>query len=55
MYYKCDVLFAKIDVNVIRIITLRKVGFNSMSNLIVILFNLMYHVFYVGFICKGCV
>ena len=26
-----------------------------MSNLIVILFNLMYLVFYVGFICKGCV
>ena len=26
-----------------------------MSNLIVILFNLMYPVFYVGFPCKGCV
>ena len=26
-----------------------------MPNLIVILFNLMYPVFYVGFLCKGCV
>ena len=26
-----------------------------MPNLIVILFNLMYLVFHVGFICKGCV
>ena len=26
-----------------------------MSNLIVILFNLLYLVFHVGFICKGCV
>ena len=26
-----------------------------MPNLIVILFNLMYPVFYVGFHCKGCV
>ena len=26
-----------------------------LSNLIVILFNLMYPVFYVGFHCKGCV
>ena len=26
-----------------------------MPNLIVILFNLMFPVFYVGFICKGCV
>ena len=31
------------------------VGFNSVSNLIVILFNLMYPVFYVGFPCKDCV
>ena len=31
------------------------VGFFSVSNLIVILFNLMYPVFHVGFICKGCV
>ena len=31
------------------------VGFYSMSNLIVILFNLMYLVFVVGFYCKGCV
>ena len=31
------------------------VGFNSMSNLIVILFNLIYPIFHVGFICKGCV
>ena len=31
------------------------VGFNSMPNLIVILFNLMYPVFHVGFICKGYV
>ena len=30
-------------------------GFNSMPNLIVILFNLMYLIFYVGFFCKGCV
>ena len=31
------------------------VGFYSMSNLIVILFNLLYPVFIVGFNCKGCV
>ena len=30
------------------------VGFNSVPNLIVILFNLLYHVFIVGFNCKGC-
>ena len=31
------------------------VGFNSVPNLIVILFNLLYSVFIVGFNCKGCV
>ena len=31
------------------------VGFYFVPNLIVILFNLMYPVFYLGFICKGCV
>ena len=31
------------------------VGFNFMPNLIVILFNVLYPVFHVGFICKGCV
>ena len=31
------------------------VGFNSMPNLIVIMFNLLYPVSYVGFVCKGCV
>ena len=31
------------------------VGFYSVPNLIVILFNLMYHVFVVGIYCKGCV
>ena len=31
------------------------VGFNSVPNLIVILFNLIYPVFHVGFICKSCV
>ena len=31
------------------------VGFYSVPNLIVILFNLLYPVFVVGFICKGCV
>ena len=31
------------------------VGFYSMPNLIVILFNLVYLVFIVGFDCKGCV
>ena len=31
------------------------VGFNSMTNLIVILFNCLYTVFIVGFNCKGCV
>ena len=31
------------------------VGFNSVPNLIVIVFNFMYPVFHVGFICKGCV
>ena len=30
-------------------------GFNSVPNLIVILFNLLYPVFIVGFDCKGCV
>ena len=29
------------------------VGFNSVPNLIVILFNLLYPVFIVGFNCKG--
>ena len=31
------------------------VGFYSVPNLIVILSNLMYHVFVVGIYCKGCV
>ena len=31
------------------------VGFYSVPNLIVILFNLMYTVFVVGIYCKGCV
>ena len=31
------------------------VSFNSMPNLIVILFNLLYPVFIVGLYCKGCV
>ena len=31
------------------------VGFNSVSSLIVILFNLLYPVFIVRFNCKGCV
>ena len=31
------------------------VGFYSVPNLIVILFNLVYPVFIVGFDCKGCV
>ena len=31
------------------------VGFNFVPNLIVILFNLLYLIFYVGFHCKGCV
>ena len=31
------------------------VGFHFVSNLIVILFNLLYHVFIVGFNYKGCV
>ena len=31
------------------------VGFHSVPNLIVILFNLLYPVFVVGFVCKGCV
>ena len=31
------------------------VGFNSEPNVILILFNLMYPVFHVSFICKGCV
>ena len=31
------------------------VGFYSVPNLIVILFNLLYLVFIVGFNCKGCV
>ena len=30
-------------------------GFNSVPNLIVILFNLLYPVFIVRFNCKGCV
>ena len=31
------------------------VGFYPMPNLIVIIFNLLYPVFIVGFDCKGCV
>ena len=31
------------------------VGFYSMPNLIVIIFNLLYPVFIMGFGCKGCV
>ena len=31
------------------------VGFNSVPNLIVIVFNLLYPVFIIGFNCKGCV
>ena len=31
------------------------VGFNFVRNLIVILFNLLYPIFIVGFNCKGCV
>ena len=31
------------------------VGFNSVTNLIVILFNLLYLVFIMGLYCKGCV
>ena len=31
------------------------VGFYSVPNLIVILFNLLYLVFILGFDCKGCV
>ena len=31
------------------------VGFNSVPNLIIILFNLLYPIFIVGFNCKGCV
>ena len=31
------------------------VGFYSVLNLIVIKFNLLYPVFHIGFICKGCV
>ena len=31
------------------------VGFYSVPNLIVIIFNLLYPVFIVGFNCKGCV
>ena len=31
------------------------VGFYFVPNLIVILFNLLYPVFIVGFVCKGCV
>ena len=31
------------------------VGFNSVPNLIVILFNLLYPIFIVGFNYKGCV
>ena len=30
------------------------VGFNFVRNLIVILFNLLYPIFIVGFNCKGC-
>ena len=31
------------------------VGFYSVPNLIVIIFNLLYPIFIVGFNCKGCV
>ena len=36
-------------------ITLCFVGLYSVPNLIVMLFNLLYPVFIVGFHCKGCV
>ena len=35
--------------------TMYLVSFYSVPNLIVIIFNLLYHVFIVGFDCKGCV
>ena len=35
--------------------TIYFVGFNSVTNLIVIMFNLLYPVFNVRFNCKGCV
>ena len=35
--------------------TMYLVGFYSVPNLIVILFNLLYPVFILGFDCKGCV
>ena len=31
------------------------IGFYSMPNLIVIIFNLLYPIFIMGFDCKGCV
>ena len=31
------------------------IGFYSVPNLIVIIFNLLYLIFIVGFDCKGCV
>ena len=37
------------------ITTMCFVGFNFVLNLIVILINLLYLVFIVGFDCKGCV
>ena len=35
--------------------TLCFVGLYPVPNLIVMLFNLLYHVFIMGFYCKGCV
>ena len=51
LFLQCNtVLFSKVSD-----LPLLCVSFNFMPNLIVILFNLIYHLFYVGFFCIGCV
>ena len=45
------------DIYIVKLLftTMCFVGFYSVPNLIIIMFNLLYPVFHVGFICKGCV
>ena len=47
-------IYSKIDSVKLWFTTMYLVDFYSVSNLIVIIFNLLYPVFIVGFDCKGC-
>ena len=54
---KCLPFFKTLNLTYVKLLftTLCFVGLYSMPNLIVMLFNLLYLVFVVGFHCKGCV